>query len=345
MLDTLFYTVKSSSDPSLSEAGRILREGGLVVFPTETVYGLGANALDADAAARIYEAKGRPSDNPLIVHIADPVEAEALVFTSPLYYRLARHFMPGPLTVILKKRDVIPLGVTAGLDTVAIRCPSHPIAQALIRASGIPVAAPSANLSGSPSPTTAEHVKDDMMGRVHAIIDGGPCEVGLESTIVKLEEDDSLTLLRPGAITKEDLESIGVSVRVAPAVVRAMKEGEIVLSPGMKYRHYAPRAPLYLLDGTAFARKHFLEEQKGRVAYLGYEDELAALRNLPIDFYALGASDDPKTQAARLFSLLREADKKNYDTIYAPVPNQSGMGLALFNRMIRAAAHQIIPLK
>ncbi len=329
---------------ALSMAGKILREGGLVVFPTETVYGLGANALSADAAAKIYKAKGRPSDNPLIVHIADPADAEALVYTSPLYYRIARAFMPGPITVIMQKKDIVPSTVTAGLDTVAIRCPAHEAARKLISLAKVPVAAPSANLSGSPSPTTAAHVKDDMAGRVDMILDGGPCEVGLESTIVKIENDETLLLLRPGAITKEDLETEGIEVRVASAVLGALKEGEKVLSPGMKYRHYAPKAPLLLLDGSEKSRRKFLAEQKGRVAYLCYDEETDRLSNLPIHLYPIGAKDDTKTQAGRLFALLREADKESFDTIYAPAPEPTGMGMALYNRMIRAAAHQIITL-
>ena len=329
----------------LATAGKILSGGGLVVFPTETVYGLGANATDATAAARIYAAKGRPSDNPLIVHIADPSEADAIAETSEIYYRLARYFMPGPLTVILPVRSVIPKEVTAGLDTVAVRCPSHPVARALITAAGVPIAAPSANLSGSPSPTTGPHVRDDMDGRVDMIIDGGACTYGLESTIVKVEENGSLLLLRPGAVTKEDIEAAtGLSVSVAAAVLDRLAEGEKVLSPGMKYRHYAPKAPLVLLRGTAKSRAKFLAEQKGRVAYFSYSEEMSTLSALPLALYDIGEEKDEATQANRLFCLLREADKQDYDCIYAPVPETRGMGMALYNRMIRAAAHRMMDL-
>ena len=328
----------------LSEAGSVLRAGGLVVFPTETVYGLGANALDDTAALKIYTAKGRPSDNPLIVHIADPSEAESLTETNALFYRLARTFMPGPLTVILPKKSIIPSTVTAGLDTVAIRCPAHSIARELILSAGVPIAAPSANLSGSPSPTTARHVIDDMSGRVDMIIGADESEIGVESTIVKIESESTLTLLRPGAITKEDLEALGVTVFVADAVLGKLKEGDTVLSPGMKYRHYAPKAPLFLLDGGEEKRKKFLADQKIRIAYLAYDEERSALSDLPLDVFALGARDDRKAQANRLFALLREADKNDYEAIYAPLPDTSGMGMALYNRMIRAAAHQIIHL-
>lgn len=325
-------------------AGEILRAGGTVVFPTETVYGLGANALDKDAAMRIYSAKGRPADNPLIVHIATPEDAVSFTDCPPLYAKLARAFMPGPITVIMAAKPCIPKTVTAGLSTVAVRCPSHPAAHALLVAAGIPIAAPSANLSGKPSPTCLAHVRDDMDGRVNMILDGGECEYGVESTIVKIEEDGTLLLLRPGAITKEDLEEQGLCVTVAPAVLGSLKEGETVLSPGMKYRHYAPTAPLYLLDGDREKRMAFLNNQKGRVAYLAYNEEKDAAFAQNLSLFLVGESEDTLTQAKNLFRLLREADKQNFDAIYAPLPSQKGMGMALYNRMIRAAAHQIIAL-
>ena len=329
---------------SLAKAGEILRAGGTVIFPTETVYGLGANALDTEAASRIYAAKGRPADNPLIVHIAEPEEADALCECPPLYARLARAFMPGPLTVIMPAKPCVPKTVTAGLPTVAVRCPAHPVAHALLLEAGVPIAAPSANLSGSPSPTCFLHVKEDMDGRVDMIIDGGECDFGVESTIVKIEDDGSLLLLRPGAITKEDLISFGARVTVAPAVLGALKEGETVLSPGMKYRHYAPEAPLYLLNGSSENRIKFLAEQKGRIAYLAYDEEMTFTALDRVDRYPLGAESDTLSQAKNLFRILREADKEHYDVIYAPLPETEGLGMALYNRMIRAAAHQIIQL-
>ena len=259
---TEYATVTDVFSPEAANTFRrareILQAGGTVIFPTETVYGLGANALDASAAARIYAAKGRPSDNPLIVHIAEPSDAAQFAECPPLYARLARAFMPGPLTVIMPVRDVIPKTVTAGLDTVAVRCPAHAVAHALLVAADLPIAAPSANLSGSPSPTCFAHVKEDMDGRVDMIIDGGECDFGVESTIVKIEDDGSLLLLRPGAITLEDLRAFDVPVTVAPAVLGQLKEGEKVLSPGLKYRHYAPKAPLFLLDGTEEKRRKLI---------------------------------------------------------------------------------------
>ncbi len=329
------------------KARSILQQGGLVVFPTETVYGLGADATDAEAAAKIYAAKGRPSDNPLIVHIATPADAVLYAEVSPLYWRLAEHFMPGPLTVIMPVKSSIPKAVTAGLSTVALRCPSHPVARALLQAAGRPIAAPSANLSGSPSPTCAAHVIDDMSGRVDMIMDGGDCDVGVESTIVKIEADDTLTLLRPGGITLEMLEPIAGTVRIAEAVLGALPEGAVAISPGMKYRHYAPKAPVYLLDGSNMQMIEHIKAQKGKVAVLCYEELLAKFRTfLPADrCFSFGKQKDVQHQAQQLFYLLREMDKQDFDAIYAPLPPTSGLGMALYNRMIRAAAHHIIDLK
>lgn len=323
----------------LSEASEIILAGGTVVFPTETVYGLGGNALLADAAKKIYTAKGRPSDNPLIIHVADPKDAEKYAYVSDIYYRLAEAFMPGPLTVIMPKRDCIPLSVTGGLDTVAVRCPSHPVARALIKKCGVPIAAPSANISGRPSPTSAKYVEEDMLGRVDMIIDGGECEIGLESTIVKID-GESLTLLRPGAITYDALCCVCENVEIAPAVTDKLAENERPLSPGMKYRHYAPQADFILLDGDESDILSFMmEEQKNGCAVLCYDEELPFLNaslSVPI-----GKRNDLPAQAKKLFTSLREADKLGARKIYAHLPPLGGLGLALYNRMIRAAAHTV----
>lgn len=323
----------------LSEASEIILAGGTVVFPTETVYGLGGNALLADAAKKIYTAKGRPSDNPLIIHVADPKDAEKYAYVSDIYYRLAEAFMPGPLTVIMPKRDCIPLSVTGGLDTVAVRCPSHPVARALIKKCGVPIAAPSANISGRPSPTSAKYVEEDMLGRVDMIIDGGECEIGLESTIVKVD-GERLTLLRPGAITYDALCCVCENVEIAPAVTDKLAENERPLSPGMKYRHYAPQADFILLDGDESDVLSFMmEEQKNGCAVLCYDEELPFLNaslSVPI-----GKRNDLPAQAKRLFTSLREADKLGARKIYAHLPPLDGLGLALYNRMIRAAAHTV----
>lgn len=333
------------TDPILQEtelnvAAKILQNGGLVVFPTETVYGLGGNGTDAQAAEKIYAAKGRPSDNPLIIHLAQPADAERYAITNETYYRLAQAFMPGPLTVILPKRDTIPSSVTGGLDTVAVRCPAHPVAQRLIQLAGLPIAAPSANLSGKPSPTCAEHVAQDMDGRVDVILDGGESEIGLESTIVKVD-GDTLTLLRPGGITYDALCMVCEKVTVAHAVTHLLAENERPLSPGMKYRHYAPTAPVVLLDGKADRVLAFLqqEQEKKNCAILCYDEEISLLRDH--NLFPVGGKADLETQAKRLFRALRLADHTDAETIYAHLPTTSGLGLALYNRMIRAAAHTI----
>ena len=324
---------------ALYKAAKILKDGGLVAFPTETVYGLGGNGTDSESAKKIYEAKGRPSDNPLIIHIADPRDAEKYAYTCEEYYKLADAFMPGPLTVILKKKDIIPQSVTGGLDTVAVRCPSHPVARALIEASGLPIAAPSANLSGKPSPTCAKHVIEDLCNKVDMIIDGGESEIGLESTILMLD-GDSVTLLRPGAITADALSCVCANVKIAESVVEKLGENERPISPGMKYRHYAPSAPFILLDGDDKDVLDFLiEEQKSNCAILCYTEESDILHNK--NLIDIGGKNDYSAQAKKLFSALRDADKLGVDVIYSHLPKKEGLGLALYNRMIRAAAHTI----
>ena len=342
ILETTVYKIvgNDADREMLAEAGRLLREGALVAFPTETVYGLGASALSTDAAAKIYEAKGRPSDNPLIVHVCEPADAEALAYTTPLYYALAERFMPGPLTVIMPKRELIPEAVTGGLDTVAVRCPTNEVARELIRASGVPVAAPSANLSGSPSPTKGEHVVADLYGRVDMIIDGGDCDIGLESTIIKLDGGKA-TLLRPGAITYDALTCVCESVEIAPAVSHALAENEKPLSPGMKYRHYAPNSPLVLIDGKDGAKLDFLRkaQKNENCAILCYDEECALLSDKNV--LSIGKRSDLEHHARVIFSTLRNADKLGVDVIYGHLPVREGIGLALYNRMIRAAAHTI----
>ncbi len=339
------YSLDDPTIKELSRAAKIIRDGGLVVFPTETVYGLGADATNSTAAKNIYKAKGRPSDNPLIIHIAEPSDAKIYTNTSELYDKIANAFMPGPITVVLPAKSIIPKETRASLPTVAVRCPSHPIAHKLIELAKAPIAAPSANLSGSPSPTKASHVIDDMMGRVDMIIDGGDSEFGIESTIVKIDGDE-LTLLRPGKITVDDLLTVCDNVKIASAVTEALSEGETVISPGMKYRHYAPKAPLYLLDGSIEKIGNFISKQSKnkRVAVLCYEDDVSLIKEKAPDsyIYEFGARENEIFQAHLLFDILRDADKRNFDEIYAPVPRKTGVGLALYNRMIRAAAYHII---
>ncbi len=331
----------------LTNAAATLAGGGLVAFPTETVYGLGGNALDASAAERIYAAKGRPSDNPLIVHIAKPSDAEKYAHTNELYQKLAEAFMPGPLTVVLPKKDNIPLSVTGGLDTVGIRCPGHPVARELIRAAGVPIAAPSANRSGRPSPTTAKHCLDDLNGRVDCIIDGGECEVGLESTIVKIT-GETLTLLRPGAITPEMLREICPNLAIDVGVLDKLPDGVAPQAPGMKYRHYAPCAKVYLIRDAGepnFDKRviRFLQEKLAKAPETGilcfdeYEPHLSGKNVL-----TFGAKEDEKAHSRLLFDRLRRFDDTDAKEIYATAGSTDGIGLALYNRMLKAAGYAVI---
>lgn len=345
-MKTIKIDILDQSDFSrLAQAGELLRQGRLVAFPTETVYGLGGNALDPDASRKIYAAKGRPSDNPLIVHISTPEEAEKYCVTSTMYYKLAERYMPGPLTVILPKKQingapVIPDETSGGLDSVAVRCPADPIANALIKEAGVPIAAPSANKSGSPSPTTAKHVLDDLNGRIDAVIDGGEAVFGLESTVIRLD-GDTIYLLRPGAVTAEQLLEFTDDLIIAAEEVKA---DEKPLSPGMKYKHYAPQKPLFLLDGNYAKIISFIKGKQTieNCAVICYEEDIAKLINK--NLIVLGKREDLKTQAHRLFDCLRKSDETDADIIYAHLPQKEGIGLALYNRLIRAAGHKIINL-
>lgn len=324
---------------AIARAGEIIATGGLVAFPTETVYGLGANALDASAAKKIYAAKGRPSDNPLIIHLADPADACKFAFTTPEYELLAKRFMPGPLTVILKKRDNVPFEVTGGLDSVAVRVPSHPTANALIRAAGVPIAAPSANISGKPSPTCTEHVVCDMFGRIDMIIGGDDCDVGVESTIITLA-GNSPCVLRPGKITVEELREVIPDVTLSDAVLGKYEGAP--LSPGMRYKHYAPRATVTVLDGDYDNIVAFLADKPGS-GKLCFEDDIE-IKAMPCALVC-GSHDDPSSQAKHLFARLREFDENsNITEIYARMPANTGVGLAVFNRLIRAAGFNTIKL-
>ena len=326
----------------LSLPAKILAEGGLVAFPTETVYGLGGNALDASAAGKIYAAKGRPSDNPLIVHIARPGDAAKYADTNPLYEALAKAFMPGPLTVVLPKKEIIPFSVTGGLQTVGIRCPGDPVARELIRLAGVPIAAPSANVSGRPSPTAASHVADDLNGRIDCIIDGGEAEVGLESTIVKID-GDRLILLRPGAITPEMLRTVCENVVLDNGILGKLPEGVSPQAPGMKYRHYAPEASVEILVGSEEMVERFLSD-KTDFAVICYSGDKKLQKNKNV--LILGDENDSQEQASKLFSCLRECDKdKSIKNIYARMPKKNGVGLAVYNRLIKAAGFKITELK
>ena len=332
--------IKKATDENIKTAAKIIADGGLVVMPTETVYGLGANALDKNAVTNVYKAKGRPMDNPLIVHLAKAEDAEKYAYTNELYYQLAKRFMPGPLTVILPKKEIIPPEVTCGLDTVAIRVPSNEIAHKLIDLSGCPIAAPSANLSGRPSPTSFDHVYEDMNGRVDAIIDGGECDIGLESTVIILKSNTA-EILRPGKVTYEELCTIIPDITVNIAVKNQCNDAKPA-SPGMKYRHYAPSSPVYLIDGSEENVISFFKDKQNseNCGILCYEEDLLYLsKNNVLTF---GKHGDEDTQAHELFDKLRRFDTMNVNTIYARLPSDKGVGLAVYNRLIRAAGFSII---
>ncbi len=316
----------------LSKAARILQQGGTVVFPTETVYGLGANALDPEAVKKIFLAKGRPADNPLIAHIADKRMLTQLVKKVPSSAKkLIRKFWPGPLTIILNKKKIIPDIVTAGGKTVAIRMPAHPLALKLIALSKVPLAAPSANLSGKPSPTTFQHVKEDMDGRVEAIIDGGNCQFGLESTVIDLTGKVPI-LLRPGAVTLEQLRKILGKVNVANPNAKKPK------SPGMKYRHYSPETPVVLIKGDIENKVIALLNTKKNLALILLKSDLIDFSFIKADVYFYANLD---MLAHEIFHLLRELDKKKYELIVIQEVSEEGIGRAIMNRLRKAASKNL----
>lgn len=342
---------KNPDKELLQEAGRLLKEGALVAFPTETVYGLGGDGLKEDAAARIYAAKGRPSDNPLIVHIAG-IEALKILAADipPLAYKLADRFWPGPLTMILKKSDVVPYATTGGLDTVAIRMPSDEIAREIIRASGTYIAAPSANLSGRPSPTKAEHVIEDLSGRIEMIVDGGDSDIGLESSIIDLSGEIPM-ILRPGFITKEDLEQVAAEVEYDKAVLAAkMQESVVAKAPGMKYRHYAPKGQITIVEGDPAdvvkkinALTAGLEAKGVRTAVLCAEETKE--QYVCSHVFSLGSLKHEKEIPAHLFAVLRMLDTKQMEVIYSESFENTRLAKAIMNRLRKAAGYQIIKAK
>ena len=328
-------------------ASDILKSGGLVAFPTETVYGLGANALDRKAVLSIFAAKGRPADNPLIVHIHDSSQLEPLCIVPDRAVPLMEAFWPGPLTILCEKKPVIPDEVTAGLPTVAMRMPSHPVARAMLQTCNLPVAAPSANSSGRPSPTTAAHVLEDMNGKIPMIIDGGMCDVGLESTVLDLCHGDPV-ILRPGGITREMISFVlGCEVAVAGSVLRPLKENETALSPGMRYKHYAPQALVTLVEGPEERVIPLLRKLCGEQAAMGkkycvlcFSEHVNALSSCnPHD---IGSASSPSEIAHRLFDILRQLDEEGMEIVFSEVIPPEGVGLAVMNRLGRAAAFRTI---
>lgn len=325
---------------AVDRAAALLQAGEVVGIPTETVYGLAANALDEQAVAEIFRAKGRPQDNPLIVHISAFAQIGELVSEIPeAVKKLADAFWPGPLTVILPKSNKIPDAVSAGLPSVAVRMPSHPVARAVIARAGVPLAAPSANLSGSPSPTNAKYVFDDMQGRIPLILDGGSSAVGVESTVITLCTEVP-RVLRPGGVTVEQLRAVLGEVQVDDAVLHQLKAGETAASPGMKYKHYAPRAEITVVRGTLAQFQSFVASKEKDAFVLCFAGEEKYFPHT----VTYGAAENDSEQANRLFDALRELDEQGAKTVYARCPSLSGVGLAVYNRLIRAAGFHLIEL-
>ena len=322
-------------------AAQLIKDGQLVALPTETVYGLGANGLDESAVAKIFEAKGRPQDNPLILHIAEPAQMADICHSIPeSAYRLAEKFWPGPLTIVLSAKDCVPRRTTGGLDTVAVRCPDNAVTREIIRLSGVPIAAPSANLSGKPSTTTAQHVLDDHRGKIPLIVDGGACRVGVESTIVDLTEQRP-RLLRPGGITPEQLTGILGDLVVDKAVTAQIDKDAVVKSPGMKYRHYAPQCQVVIVAGSREKAAAYI-----RANYAPGDRVLCFTEELPLyegcNPLAYGQEADVASLSAGLFAALRQLDDPAVQKVYARCPVGGGIAYAVQNRLKKAAAFQII---
>lgn len=331
------------NEESIALAAKLLTQGELVALPTETVYGIAADARNGEAVHKIFEAKGRPQDNPLIVHIFGMEMLHGIVSEVPeRAIKLAKAFWPGPLTMVMPRGPEVSDVTCAGLDTVGVRMPSHPVVQAVIQASGVAFAAPSANLSGKPSPTNAQDTLADMDGRLPLILDGGESMVGVESTVVSVIGDHPM-LLRPGYITKEQMESVlGEEVLVSPAILEKLKEGEVARSPGMKYKHYAPKAQVTILRGSFEAYQRYVADhaQEG-VWALCFDGEG---EKLPVPAIEYGRNHDGTTQAHHLFTALRDLDRHGAQVVYARCPEQDGVSMAVYNRLIRAAAFRVVTL-
>lgn len=340
---TIVIEVQNEYDEAgIARAGEILRAGGLVAIPTETVYGLAANALAPAAVNKIFAAKGRPGDNPLIVHVAAFDEIRPLVTRiGEKAEKLASLFWPGPLTLILPKSAAVPDEVSAGLNTVALRMPSHRVAAALIKAAGVPLAAPSANVSGRPSPTTARYVLTDMDGRIDAVVDAGPCSIGVESTVLSLAGSVPC-LLRPGAVTARQIEEAVGVIDISPAVFSDTGSEQQAMSPGMKYKHYSPKAQVVILRGglerfIGYVAAHRREGD----AVLCFEGEQ---ERMPLPAVTFGHEDNDIEQAKRLFQALREADELPALRVFARCPGSEGLGMAVYNRLLRAAGFEVVDL-
>ncbi len=331
--------ILGTTETCISKAADLLKRGEVVAIPTETVYGLAANALDEKAVEKIFKAKGRPQDNPLIVHVSNVDMISYLVTEIPaLAKKCADKFWPGPLTMVLPKSDKIPMVTSAGLDTVGIRMPSDKTARAIIEKCGLPLAAPSANRSGSPSPTSADHVFDDMNGRISCIIDGGFSSVGVESTVISFE-GDSIRLLRPGFISVSDLKEITPKVLIDKGVLDVVEDDEKVSSPGMKYKHYSPNADIIIIDGELRNYRDYVSKNNDNETWC-MVFEKSDIEGLNVNYLVYG--DDDEKQAQLLFDTLREFDKHEVKKVFARCPSKTGVGLAVYNRLLRAAAFQVV---
>ena len=338
-MKTILFT--EITNENIEAAAEIIRRGGLLGIPTETVYGLGADALNADACRRIYEAKGRPQDNPLIIHVPDSSWLEQYCENVPeSAYRLAEAFWPGPLTMILPKKEIVPYRTTGGLDTVGVRCPKHSVTLAVIRAAGVPIAAPSGNTSGRPSPTTAADMIEDMDGRIDGIFDGGACSVGVESTIIDLTCRPP-RLLRAGGLPLEELQRVLGTVIVDPCITTLMSDKEHPRAPGMKYRHYAPKAPVTVVTGEGEKSADYIARHAPKGAGVICFSEYRALFPGRV-IHDLGPEGDKSEQARRVFDALREFDATSVPEIYAQCPDDAGLGLAIGNRLKKAAGFHVV---
>lgn len=336
-METIKTQLLDNNDENIKRCADLLIKGEIVGMPTETVYGLAGDALNPLAIKKIFIAKGRPQDNPLIVHISDfQMLYDLVTYVPDIALTLAKHFWPGPLTMVLPKKDIIPLETSGGLDTVGIRMPSHPIARKLIQLSHKPLAAPSGNLSGSPSPTLAQHMFDDMNGRIPAIIDGGSCNVGVESTVISFEKD-GVRILRPGFISVDDLSEF-TKVYVDEGVVNKLDTNSKVRSPGMKYKHYSPKANVIILDGELDLFINYCENHYEKDTWCVVFDSESDAVKLPHLTYG----DTSEQQAHQLFDTLRGLDRINAKTVYFRSPSKEGVGLAVYNRLLRAAGFEVI---
>ena len=339
LVNTILFT--ENTKENIEKAAEIIRRGGLLGIPTETVYGLGANSLNADACRRIYEAKGRPQDNPLIIHVPDASWLSRYCEKVPeSAYRLAEAFWPGPLTMILPKKEIVPYRTTGGLETVGVRCPNHPVTLAVIAAADVPIAAPSGNTSGRPSPTSAADMLEDMDGKIDGIFDGGPCGVGVESTIIDLTCQPP-RLLRAGGLPLEELERVLGTVLVDKCITQLMTDGERPRAPGMKYRHYAPKAPVTVVTGdgkksAAYIAAH-APEGAGVICFSEFRAQFPGCV-----VHELGPEGDKSEQARRVFDALREFDATDVTEIFAQCPDDAGLGLAIGNRLKKAAGFHVV---